>query len=135
MTSQAGAHTPQEHDSDAATTPDDVQTRHGRSPAARFLMLLVRGYRRTLSPLIGNQCRFMPSCSAYSLEALQTHGARRGGWLTVRRIARCHPFHPGGYDPVPPKGVRRGNGTAEQDISGREQSGRAIAERKELPGA
>jgi hypothetical protein len=72
------------------------------APAAWVLMLLVTGYRRFVSPLLGPTCRFEPSCSAYSLEALRMHGALRGTWLTVRRIARCHPFHPGGYDPVPP---------------------------------
>ena len=67
-----------------------------------LLVLLVRGYRRALSPLLGPRCRFAPSCSAYALEALTVHGARRGGWLAMRRIARCHPFNPGGHDPVPP---------------------------------
>jgi uncharacterized protein len=66
----------------------------------RLLMALVRGYRwvpkRGLSP-----CRFAPSCSAYALEALELHGAARGSWLAIRRIARCHPFHAGGFDPVP----------------------------------
>ncbi len=75
------------------------------SPAAWLLLLLVRGYRRLLSPLLsafGPRCRFAPSCSAYALEALHEHGAARGGALTLRRLARCHPFHPGGHDPVPP---------------------------------
>jgi putative membrane protein insertion efficiency factor len=72
------------------------------TPAARLLVLLVRGYQRVLSPLLGPRCRFAPSCSAYAIEALTVHGAVRGGWLTLRRIARCHPFHPGGHDPVPP---------------------------------
>ena len=64
------------------------------------LLLLVRGYRRFVSPLLGARCRFAPSCSAYAEEALRRHGAR-GAWLAVRRLARCHPFHPGGHDPVP----------------------------------
>ena len=72
------------------------------NPVTWVLMLLVSAYRRFVSPLLGPTCRFEPSCSAYSLEALRVHGALRGSWLTVRRIARCHPFHPGGYDPVPP---------------------------------
>lgn len=67
----------------------------------RFLIFLVRGYQLTLSPLLPPSCRFVPSCSAYALEALERHGARRGGWLALRRLARCHPFRPGGYDPVP----------------------------------
>lgn len=67
-----------------------------------LLVALVRAYRRVISPLLGPRCRFAPTCSAYALEALTTHGARRGGWLAVRRIARCHPFNAGGHDPVPP---------------------------------
>lgn len=65
-----------------------------------LLLLLVRGYRRVVSPLLGQRCRFHPSCSAYAEQALRTHGLR-GAWLAARRLARCHPFHPGGYDPVP----------------------------------
>ncbi len=68
---------------------------------ARLLVLLVRGYRVGISPLLPPRCRFAPTCSAYAVEALQRHGALRGSWLTVRRLARCHPFHPGGHDPVP----------------------------------
>lgn len=70
-------------------------------------MLLVRGYQVTLGPLLGGHCRFTPTCSHYGLEALRTHGAVRGGWLTVRRLARCHPFERlgggSGEDPVPPR--------------------------------
>lgn len=65
------------------------------------LILLVRGYQVTLSPLLPASCRYYPSCSAYAIEALQRYGALRGSWLAVRRIARCHPFRAGGYDPVP----------------------------------
>ncbi len=69
----------------------------------RALLLVVLGaYRRRISPLLGPRCRFAPSCSAYAEQALTTHGVLRGGWLTLRRLARCHPFHPGGHDPVPP---------------------------------
>lgn len=72
------------------------------SAAARLLALPVHGYRYVVSPLLGSNCRYYPSCSAYALDALAEHGALRGGWLSVRRIARCHPWHEGGYDPVPP---------------------------------
>ncbi|MGB9773579.1 MAG: membrane protein insertion efficiency factor YidD [Bacteroidota bacterium] len=67
----------------------------------RVLILLVRGYQFFLSPLFQNSCRFYPTCSQYSIEALQKHGALRGLWLSVKRVLRCNPFHPGGYDPVP----------------------------------
>jgi putative membrane protein insertion efficiency factor len=67
------------------------------------LILFVRAYQVTLSPHIGSCCRFEPTCSAYCIEALKTHGAWRGGWLTLRRILRCRPFGPSGYDPVPPR--------------------------------
>jgi len=62
---------------------------------------LIRGYQRFVSPALPPSCRFYPSCSQYGLEAVQRHGALKGGWLTLRRLARCHPFHPGGVDPVP----------------------------------
>lgn len=70
--------------------------------AARVLIVPVVGYRRFISPLLPPSCRFYPSCSEYAVGALRTHGAIRGLWLAVRRLARCHPFNPGGYDPVPP---------------------------------
>ncbi len=63
--------------------------------------LLVRGYRFAIAPVLPRSCRFEPSCSAYADEALRKHGFFRALWLIVRRILRCHPFHPGGYDPVP----------------------------------
>ena len=68
---------------------------------ARLLMVPIAGYRRFVSPLLPPRCRFAPSCSEYALTALAEYGAARGLWLAVKRIARCHPFHPGGYDPVP----------------------------------
>jgi uncharacterized protein len=67
-----------------------------------FLIALVRGYRLLLSPWLGSSCRFEPTCSMYALQALELHGAARGGYLTLRRLARCHPWCAGGHDPVPP---------------------------------
>lgn len=67
----------------------------------RSLMAAVRAYQLVLSPLLPPSCRFTPSCSAYAHEALTRHGAMRGSWLAARRLARCHPWNPGGYDPVP----------------------------------
>ena len=67
----------------------------------RCLRGLIRAYQYTLSPFIGNQCRFHPTCSHYALQAIETHGAFSGSWLTLRRLLRCHPFNPGGFDPVP----------------------------------
>jgi uncharacterized protein len=68
---------------------------------ARFLIAAVRFYQRGISPFLPPACRFMPTCSAYGLEAIERYGAARGSWLAVRRILRCHPFCRGGYDPVP----------------------------------
>ena len=68
---------------------------------ARMLIALLRAYRYLLSPWWGNQCRFSPTCSEYALEAIRRHGAWRGAGLALRRVARCHPWQPGGFDPVP----------------------------------
>lgn len=65
------------------------------------LKILIRAYQLVLSPLLGPSCRFYPSCSQYGIEAIDTHGALRGTWLTIKRISRCHPWHEGGFDPVP----------------------------------
>ncbi|MEO5365155.1 MAG: membrane protein insertion efficiency factor YidD [Magnetococcus sp. WYHC-3] len=67
----------------------------------RLARFLIRCYQWGLSPLLPRSCRFHPTCSAYALEALERHGLGRGGWMALRRLARCHPFHPGGFDPVP----------------------------------
>jgi hypothetical protein len=73
------------------------------SPLAQLLALPVRGYRLVFSPWVGHACRFQPTCSAYALEALEVHGALKGGWLALRRIARCHPWGGSGIDNVPPR--------------------------------
>ena len=67
----------------------------------RVAALLIRGYQRFLSPVLPASCRFYPSCSQYTLEAVTRYGLIRGGWLGLRRLARCHPFNPGGHDPLP----------------------------------
>ncbi|MBZ0325916.1 MAG: membrane protein insertion efficiency factor YidD [Alphaproteobacteria bacterium] len=95
--------------------------------------LILRGaiqlYRYGLSPLKPPTCRFYPSCSDYALEAVTRHGARAGGWLALRRVARCHPWNPGGVDPVPEAeaGPRR---MAGPDKAGRKTAGRKMAGRK-----
>lgn len=66
-------------------------------------ILLIRFYQKVISPLKPPTCRFYPTCSHYGLEAIQRFGAIKGGWLTIKRILKCHPFHPGGIDPVPEK--------------------------------
>ena len=81
------------------------------TPVARVLMAPIRAWR-VVSTRLPARCRFYPSCSAYALEALQEHGAGRGGWLAIRRVGRCHPFHPGGLDPVPPSNRRSPRATA-----------------------
>ena len=84
--------------------PGDSGNRTDRNDAVidRFFIFLLRGYKRLISPLLGPRCRFVPSCSEYAMEAIARFGAIRGGWLAIRRLARCHPLHPGGLDPVPP---------------------------------
>lgn len=68
---------------------------------ARLIIGLIKLYQYCLSPYFGQQCRFAPTCSCYAQEALTRHGAVRGAWLTLKRLLRCHPWHPGGFDPVP----------------------------------
>ena len=66
------------------------------------LIALIRIYQAIVSPLLGPRCRFYPSCSSYAEQAVREYGAVRGAWMAIRRVARCHPWQPGGYDPVPP---------------------------------
>ena len=72
------------------------------------LLSIVRFYQRAISPALPPRCRFYPSCSAYAVEAIEVHGAARGSWLALRRLAKCAPWHPGGLDPVPPSRQRAG---------------------------
>ncbi|MCB1959260.1 MAG: membrane protein insertion efficiency factor YidD [Rhodocyclaceae bacterium] len=67
----------------------------------RLLLALLKAYRYAISPMLGNNCRFVPSCSQYAVDALERHGTLRGGWLSLRRVTRCHPWCDGGHDPVP----------------------------------
>ena len=87
----------------------------GRGRASRALLAVVGFYQRAVSPVLPPRCRFAPTCSAYAVEALGLHGALRGSWLTVRRLAKCAPWHPGGVDLVPPRApaTARVPGTAE----------------------
>jgi putative membrane protein insertion efficiency factor len=71
------------------------------NPLQYILIGLIRFYQLVLSPFMGNQCRFTPTCSNFAREAVEKHGAIKGSWLAIRRISRCHPWHPGGHDPVP----------------------------------
>jgi uncharacterized protein len=71
------------------------------NPAKSLVLLILRGYKRFLSPLLGTNCRFYPGCSTYAMQAVERFGVLRGGWLATQRIARCNPLHPGGLDPVP----------------------------------
>jgi uncharacterized protein len=80
--------------------PQATAAAPGRVAAA--LMALIGAYQRWISPFLGNRCRFHPSCSAYAKTAIETHGALRGTWLALRRLVKCQPFHPGGFDYVPP---------------------------------
>jgi putative membrane protein insertion efficiency factor len=68
---------------------------------AKVLVTIIRGYQMILSPLLPAACRYFPTCSAYGIEAIEKYGAFKGGWLTLKRLGRCHPFHAGGFDPVP----------------------------------
>lgn len=78
-----------------------VTESNGPGIAALPVIFLLRIYRRLISPLLGQNCRFHPTCSRYAIQALESHGLIRGGWLALKRVSRCHPFHDGGLDPVP----------------------------------
>ncbi|HVU61892.1 MAG TPA: membrane protein insertion efficiency factor YidD [Mycobacteriales bacterium] len=84
-----------------STATIHTETSRRTGLAATVLVGLLRGYQRFISPLFGPHCRFYPSCSSYAATALTEHGVLRGGWLALRRLGRCHPWHPGGVDPVP----------------------------------
>ena len=71
------------------------------NPITWLFRVLIKGYQWFISPVLPGSCRYYPTCSSYALEALNTHGPLKGGWLGLRRIVRCHPFNPGGHDPVP----------------------------------
>jgi len=76
------------------------------NPFAWLIILLVRFYQLFISPILGPRCRFYPTCSSYTIEAIKTHGVLCGSWLAIKRIGRCHPANPGGVDPVPSCGCR-----------------------------
>jgi len=78
----------------------------------KLLLILLRGYQLCISPFLGQNCRFYPSCSEYAAEAIREHGALKGSGLTAVRLCKCHPFHAGGVDPVPPKSVKTTSTTA-----------------------
>jgi putative membrane protein insertion efficiency factor len=69
----------------------------------KIVVILIKGYKMFISPLLPPSCRYQPTCSTYAIEAVERFGVLQGGWLAIKRILRCHPFHPGGYDPVPHK--------------------------------
>jgi len=73
------------------------------SPSVIIMMVMIRAYQLVISPIIGSACRFEPSCSNYAMQAIERYGAFKGGMMSVKRLLRCHPWCPGGYDPVPPK--------------------------------
>ena len=90
-------------DGESAATAASREVSGRRSAGAWILLALVQAYQVVLGPFLGGACKFYPSCSKYAQEAIEKHGARRGAWLALRRLGRCHPFTHGGYDPVPDK--------------------------------
>ena len=81
---------------------DSAAPHRAKAVIDQLLVRLLRAYKRWLSPLLGPRCRFTPTCSEYAMLSIERFGVIKGGWLALRRIARCHPLHPGGHDPVPP---------------------------------
>ena len=77
-----------------------------------LLLFLLRAYQLVISPMLGQNCRFYPSCSHYAMEALRVHGAAKGSLLAAKRVCRCHPWNDGGFDPVPPAGGKQSSTTA-----------------------
>lgn len=88
-----------------------------RMAVRKLVILPVRLYQLCISPLLPPSCRFVPTCSAYAIEAIARHGVLRGGWLTLRRLARCHPWGGSGYDPVPPARPRPDEGAAHRSTT------------------
>jgi hypothetical protein len=98
-----------------------------KNAISNALILLIRIYQSIVSPLLGPVCRFHPSCSRYAVACLELHGAAKGSWLTVRRLLRCHPFHPGGYDPppLPPRHFAEARGKLEPSPSASDSAHRS----------
>lgn len=84
-------------------------------PVRYLLLALIRGYQLVVSPMLGPTCRFYPSCSEYGYQAVRDRGSIVGSWLTVRRLLRCHPWNPGGIDPVPPRATRNAASSVDRD--------------------
>lgn len=80
-----------------------TKSQYHQAMIGRFLIILLRFYKRFISPLLGPRCRFEPTCSEYAMQAIARFGPLKGSWLALRRIGRCHPLHPGGHDPIPDK--------------------------------
>ena len=93
---------------------------------ARLAILLVRAYQKIVSPWLGPRCRFHPSCSNYCIDALKQHGMVFGLWLGLKRMCKCHPLHPGGYDPVPKKKIPAPRENLRDSATSRAASGHTI---------